>query len=364
MRFLNFNQLKPNLYWLMPFIFITLLTDKLLPDYAALNFILSCISIIPLAVLLSDATSEIAQQAGDVTGAFLNATFGNATEFIIAIVALYAGQMELVKATMTGAIIGNILLVLGLSFFAGGLKHRIQYFNKLGAESLSIALIIAIIALIVPASYQQFAGNTYSTHYIQPLSNAIAVTLLVVYFSSLIFSFVTHRDLISKIRNTGVLEKESFGWSMTTAIFFLFLAALLIAIMSEILVRHVEHAATTLGISNAFIGIVIIGIVGNAGEHSASVIMAAKNKLDITMNIAMGSSTQIALFIVPVLVLLSTLLPTDSMNLIFSPGQIILILLSIFTVSHTVSIGESTWYKGIQLLAVYAIMGMALYFVY
>jgi len=364
MNLLGIDLAKPSLYWLFPLILITIIFDHYFPSASTTIFFLACLSIIPLAALLSEATNEIAVKSGDAVGGFLNATFGNATEFIIAIVALNAGKIVLVKATLTGAIIGNILLVLGLSFLAGGIKHKVQKFNRLGAESLSIGMTIAVIALIIPSAYQRLATDTPTEQYIQLLSNSIAVLLLVVYLSSIFFSLYTHRKLIAEAQGKDTGHGEALGWSIPTAILILFVAAALIALMSEVLVKHVEHAAEALGMSKVFVGVIIVAIVGNAAEHSTAVIMAVKNRLDISINIAIGSSIQIALFIVPVLVLLSAVLPISDMDLIFSRGQILLILLGTFIVSQTVSIGESTWYKGVQLLSVYIIIAIALYFVH
>lgn len=353
---------KPSLYWLLPFILITLLLNKWFSNNSSLIFISSCIAIIPLAALLSDATKEISAKVGDVFGGFLNATFGNATEFIIAMMALYSGKIELVKATLTGSIIGNILLVLGLSFFLGGVKNKVQQFNKLGAESLSAGLLIAVIGLITPAAYVKFASGTENFN-VQLVSNFISIILLIIYVSFLYFSLFTHRTMMEAEK---IHEKNShndlYGWNLGTAIFMLALTAFLIAIMSETLVKHIEHAAQAIGISTTFIGIIIVAIVGNAAEHSTAVVMAIKNKIDISINIAVGSSTQVALLLVPALVLLSLVFPTK-MDLIFPSGQMLLIILSTLVVNHLLILGTSTWYKGIQLLGIYSIIATAIYFI-
>ncbi len=362
MKILGIDLAKPSLYWLLPFIILTVLMNVLFPEKAAIIFIFSCISIIPLAALLSDATSEIAEKAGDAVGGFLNATFGNATEFIIAIVALYNGKIALVKATLIGSILGNILLVLGLSFFAGGIKNKIQNFNKLGAETFAMGLTIAVIALITPAAYAKFAVASENMQSQQLLSNAISIVLIVIYFLFIYFSLFTHKKLLATDHSSDDAH-HSYGWSLSTSIFLLFIAAFLIAVMSEILVKHVEHAAQAMGISMVFVGIIIVAIVGNAAEHSTAVIMAMKNKMDISIGIAIGSSIQIALFVAPVLVLLSAILPIPSMDLIFSRGEILLIILGTLILNQAVTTGESTWFQGVQLLGVYAILGIALYFV-
>lgn len=354
---------KPTLYWLLPFIIITFGYNYFYPQKTVIIFFSACIAIVPLAALLSEATDHIASKVGSVIGGFLNATFGNATEFIIAIVALYSGQIELVKATITGSIIGNILLVLGLSFFAGGVKNKLQHFNQLGAESLSAGLAISIISLIIPAAYVKFSAGTTNVQYNDFLSYAISAVLLIIYISFLYFSLFTHRNLIADEHTEAEPSSESTTWSLSLAIFTLFIAAGLIAFMSEILVHHVENVANSLGISVVFIGIIIIAMVGNAAEHSTAVIMALKNKMDISINIAIGSSTQIALFMMPLLVLLSGFFP-HPMDLIFSNGEMLLIVLSTFILTQIVTMGVSTWYKGVQLLGTYIIISIALYFVH
>jgi len=354
---------KPTLYWLLPFILITFGYNYFYPQKTVIIFFCACSAIIPLAALLSKATDSIAAKVGSVIGGFLNATFGNATELIIAIVALSSGQIELVKATITGSIIGNILLVLGLSFFAGGIKNKLQHFNQLGSESLSAGLSISIVSLIIPAAYVKFSAGTTNVQYNALLSYTISAVLLIIYILFLYFSLFTHRNLIADEQTEVHPQSESDTWSLPLAIFMLFIAAGLIAFMSEILVHHVEHAANSLGISMAFIGIIIIAMVSNAAEHSTAIIMALKNKMDISINIAIGSSTQIALFLVPLLVLLSGFFP-HPMDLIFSNGEILLIVLSTFILTQVVTMGVTTWYKGVQLLGTYTIIAIALYFVH
>jgi len=358
------NLTKPNLYWLLPFVLITFGFDYLYPDKAIIIFFSACLAIVPLAALLSKATEHIASRAGGVIGGFLNATFGNATEFIIALVALSSGQVALVKATIVGSVIGNILLVLGFSFFLGGIKNKIQRFNQMGAESLSTGLSISIVSLIIPAAYLKFSAGTANMQYNQFISYSISLVLLFIYLLFLYFSLLTHRKLLAEENNKTEEQPESERWSLTFAVFMLLTAAVLIAFMSEILVHHVEHATKALGMSTAFVGIIIIAMVGNAAEHSTAVIMAMKNKMDVSINIAIGSSTQIALLIVPALVLLSVFFPSHPMDLIFSNGEMLLIVLSTFILSQSITTGVSTWYKGIQLLGTYSIIAIALYFVY
>jgi len=357
------NLSKPNLYWLLPVVLITFGFDYFYPEKAIIIFFSACLAIVPLAALLSEATNHIASRAGDVIGGFLNAIFGNATEFIIALVALSSGKVALVKATIVGSVIGNILLVLGFSFFLGGIKNKIQRFNQMGAESLSTGLSISIVSLIIPAAYLKFSVGTENIQYNQAISYSISLVLLLIYLSFLYFSLFTHRKLLANEDKGAVEETESETWSLTFAVFMLFSAAVMIAFMSEILVHHVEYAAKALGMSTAFVGIIIVAMVSNAAEHSTAVVMAMKNKIDVSINIAIGSSTQIALLIVPLLVLLSRFFP-HPMDLIFSNGEMLLIVLSTFILSQSITTGVSTWYKGVQLLGTYGIIAIALYFVY
>lgn len=361
MKIIGRNLSKPSLYWLLPFVLITLVYDYFYSEKSTIIFFSACIAIVPLAALLSEATSHIASRVGPVIGGFLNATFGNAAEFIIALVALFSGKIDLVKATITGSIISNVLLVLGLSFFLGGIKNKIQHFNQLGAESLSTGLTISAISLIIPAAYAKFSAGTENIQYKPIISYSISVTLLIVYLLFLYFSLFTHRSLIAD-ENTNTEKQSDSGLSL--AIFMLFIAAALIAFMSEILVHHVEQAATSLGISTIFIGVIIVAMVGSAAEQGTAVVMALKNKMDISINIAIGSSIQIALFIAPVLVVLSGFLPSHRMDLFFSGGEMLLIVLSTFIVNQIITTGVSTWYKGVQLLGTYSIIAIALYFVY
>jgi Ca2+:H+ antiporter len=362
MQLIGIDFSKPSLYWLLPFVLLTLLLNAWSPQSSTLIFISSCVSIIPLAALLSDATREISSKIGDVFGGFLNATFGNAAEFIIAIIALYSGKIDLVKATLTGSIIGNILLVLGLSFFLGGIKNKTQQYNKLGAESLSAGLIIAVVGLITPAAYAKFTSGTETAN-VQLLSYLISGILLIIYLAFLYFSLFTHRKMMEANDNLDESgHHDSYGWNLPISIFMLAFTAFLIALMSEILVKHIEHAAQAIGISTAFIGIIVVAIVGNAAEHSTAVLMAMKNKIDISINIAVGSSTQVALLLVPALVLLSLAFPLP-MDLIFPSGQILLIVLSTLIVNHLLISGKSTWFKGVQLLGIYAIIATIIYFV-
>jgi Ca2+:H+ antiporter len=356
-------MLRPSLNWLLVFLPITIWAEHARPDSHRLIFFSSCLAIIPLAGLLGQATEHIASRAGEGLGGFLNATFGNAAELIIAIVALTAGQLDVVKASLTGSIIGNVLLVLGASFLAGGLRHRIQGFNVKGAEAQAASLGVASLALIVPSAFHAVGSTTVAPETVTRLSLTIAALLLVVYFLSLLFTLRTHRELFSSETNDEEHGHGQAQWSVPQAVAVLLGVSALIAWMSEILVGSVEQAAAAMGMSKVFVGIIVVAVVGNAAEHSTAILMALRNRMDLSLGIAIGSSIQIALFVAPLLVIISYGIAPSPMDLVFSRGELIAVVFASFVLSQAVADGSSTWFKGIQLLAVYAIIGIAFYFV-
>ncbi|MCS5710507.1 calcium/proton exchanger [Candidatus Berkiella aquae] len=354
------SLLKPTLNWLLPFIPIAVLLEHGYPEKHTFIFLSACVAIIPLAALLGRATEGLAARIGEAWGGILNATFGNAAELIISIVALHAGQIQIVKASLIGSLIGNVLLVLGASFLAGGLKYPIQKFNLQGAKSQSIDFSIAAIALIIPAAFFGLGKEWMTAETVNQLSVVISVILITVYFLSMFFTLYTHRSFFSSVHHENTEEKHAV-WSLKLSIFFLILSAALIAWMSEILVGSVTQAATAMGMSQVFVGVIIVAVVGNAAEHSTAIVMALKNRLDLSLVIAIGSGIQIALFVTPLLVILSFLLPLGKMDLIFGKGEILVVVLASYILNQITEIGESTWYKGIQLLTVYSIMAVAFY---
>jgi Ca2+:H+ antiporter len=363
MTSLRKSLLKPSLNWLLILLPITIWAEHARPDFHRLIFFSSCLAIIPLASLLGRATEHIAARAGEGLGGFLNATFGNAAELIIAVVALKAGQLDVVKASLTGSIIGNVLLVLGASFLAGGLRFRIQTFNLKGAEAQAASLGVASLALIVPSAFHAVGNSAIQPNTVARLSLSIAALLLAVYFLSLLFTLRTHRELFS----SGTSEEEhghgGKRWSVPQALLILLGVSVLIAWMSEILVGSVEQAAVAMGMSKVFVGIIVVAIVGNAAEHSTAILMAMRNRMDLSLGIAIGSSIQIALFVAPLLVIVSYGIAPNPMDLVFSRGELIAVIFATFVVSQAVADGSSTWFKGVQLLAVYTIIGIAFYFV-
>ena len=323
-------------------------------------FIAAGLGIVPLAGLMGRATEHLAEKLGQGIGGLLNATFGNAAELIIALMALKAGLFDVVKASITGSIIGNVLLVFGASAVAGGLKFKTQSFNKTAAQMGGTLLALAGIALVLPAVFHYIVKDHPTAHE-QDLSLEIAIVLFVTYILSLVFTLRTHSDLY-----TGELadaEEEAIGthgWSMKKSLLVLFVATAFVAVMSEYLVGAVEQASHSLGLTSVFVGVILVAIIGNAAEHSTAILMAMKNKMDLALNIAVGSSLQIALFVAPVLVFASYFFGVP-MDLIFSPMEVVAVIVSVAVVALISQDGESNWMEGVLLLAVYVILGITFY---
>ncbi|HSF30325.1 MAG TPA: calcium/proton exchanger [Candidatus Tectomicrobia bacterium] len=355
--------LKPSLSWLLVFVPVSVYLEHFHPQAHLWIFFAACVAIIPLAGLLGEATEHIAERAGEGIGGLLNATFGNAAELIIAIVALRAGYIDVVKASLTGSIIGNILLVLGAAFLAGGVYHKIQQFNPISGRTQAAMLVLASIALIIPALFHHLrpAGIVINE---AALSLAIAALLIIVYALSLVFSLHTHKELFrgSGAEPSGQEMPASQPWSGGGALLVLGVSTFFIAWMSEVLVGSVEQAAEAVGMSKIFVGIIVVAIVGNAAEHSTAVMVAIKNRMDLSYGIAIGSSTQIALFVAPLLVFLSYLMAPQPMDLVFTRGEVLAVILSTFMVAFAAGDGRSNWFMGAQLLVVYLILAVAFYF--
>ena len=324
-------------------------------------FLSSGLAIIPLAGWMGKATEHLAEHLGEGIGGLLNATFGNAAELIIALLALRSGLHEVVKASITGSIIGNILLVLGLSMMAGGLRFPAQQFNRIAAAVGSSLLMLSAIGLVVPAIFHYIvkSGNIAVE---RGLSLEIALVLFITYILSLIFSLRTHRHLY--VSEASVEHDEALGirgWSPPKSVFVLLAASVLIAIMAEFLVGSVEPASRALGMTEVFVGVILVAIIGNAAEHSTAVLVAMKDKMDLALNIALGSSLQIALLVAPVLVFASYGVG-HPMDLVFTPFEVFSVVLAVLAVNLIVADGESNWMEGIQLLSVYIVLGIAFYF--
>lgn len=324
---------------------------KFLNFSPTIMFILAALSIIPLAGIMGEGTEEISFYTGPKIGGFLNATFGNATELIISFFALKSGLFEVVKSSIAGSIIGNILLVLGASMFIGGLKHKTQNFNINVVETTSSMLLFSLIGLCVPAFFTHtINANLLNTRY-EGLSLVVAIVMFILYILSLIFSFFTHKDLYA---TTTEEEGHESKWSLKKSIAILIIATVIIAIESEFLVGGIEDITSKLGLSEFFVGIILIPIIGNAAEHSTAITMALKNKMDVAIEIALGSSLQIILFVAPVLIFLSLLF--TPMSIIFNPFELVSLIASVIIANKVASDGQSNWLEGVQLMAVYFII--------
>ncbi len=339
---------------LLIFVPVTLVAEYLYTS-SLIVFFLAALAIIPLAKYIGEATEELAVYTGPALGGLLNATFGNATELLIGIFAIRAGLVEVVKASITGSIIGNLLLVSGMAMLVGGWRHKKQEFNRTGALAASSTLLLAAIALIMPAIFLQTAPNI-GGKIIDELSVFVSVFMLIVYVASLFFILYTHKHLYTE--DVGKYEAK---WSKAKSIFILLLATLAVAWMSEILVGSIEPVVARFGWTELFIGVIFIAIIGNAAEHTSAIVTAMKNRMDLTLQISIGSATQIAMFVAPFLVLISLFFKTQ-MSLIFNTFELIAIVLSILIVNLVVEDGESNWFEGVQLLMAYAIMAVAFFF--
>lgn len=323
-------------------------------------FVVACAAILPLAGWLGHATEHLAAKTNESVGGLLNATFGNAAELIIAISALRAGLYDVVKASLTGSIIGNLLLVLGASILAGGLKYKEQRFSAQAARSQTTLLTIASISLVLPAAFHYLASGTQNSVDLErDLSLEFSIVLLVIYGLSLLFSLRTHKHYFA-----SEVEEEAHGevWSVGKSLGILAAATAAIAVVSEILVHNVESAAASFGMSSVFVGVIVVAIVGNAAEHSTAILVARKNRMDLSLSIAIGSSLQIALFVAPVLVVLSHFMGPRPMDLVFTMAEVLAVVVSVFITGQVADDGVSHWMEGVQLLAVYIMLGIIFFF--
>ena len=372
----KFSFLKPSLDWLLIFVPIAI-AMRFIPAFEnpTALFICSCLAIIPLAGWMGKATEHLSEHLGQGIGGLLNATFGNAAELIIALFALSKGLEGVVKASITGSIIGNLLLVLGISLIAGGAKFKTQKFDRTATSTLATALTLGAIALLIPSVFHFVAAQVpvenggWTPQKEQNLSLAIAVVLFLTYLGTLYFSLVTHKDLFVGEAMQGAAqevgrEEEEAGdhWTKRKSVLVLLIATAFVALISEFLVGAVEAARGALGFTEVFVGVIVVAIIGNAAEHSSAVMMAMRNKMDLTLGIALGSSLQIALFVAPVLLFASYFLAPHPMNLEFTIPEVVAVFGSILIVQQICSDGESNWIEGLQLLAVYTILGVLFYF--
>ncbi|HSM07513.1 MAG TPA: calcium/proton exchanger [Gemmatimonadota bacterium] len=363
---------------LLVFVPVTLVLEFLMGVHGTPIFVTASLAIIPLAGLMGRATEQLAHHVGAGLGGLLNATFGNAAELIIAGFALHAGLHDVVKASITGSIIGNVLLVFGLAALLGGLKFPVQKFNRTAASLGGTMLVLSAIGLVIPAIFHAVANVPPSTEF--TLSRDIAIVLMASYALMLVFSLRTHPHLY--IGDTAKAEKEgrmdasqpagpggeageadeAHHPSARAALVLLLASAAIVGVMSEMLVGAIEPAAEQFGMSEVFVGVILVALVGNAAEHSTAVLVAVKNKMDLSVNIAVGSSIQIALFAAPLLVFMSYVIGPAPMDLVFTPFEVVAVGLSVGIIALITHDGESHWMEGVQLLAVYVMLGMGFWF--
>jgi len=355
--------MKPSLNWLLIFAPIAFAL-RFWPGQAHPTslFVCSAIAIIPVAGWIGRATEELAARVGEGLGGLLNATFGNAAELIIAAIALSKGLTSVVKASITGSIIGNILLVLGLSILLGGLRHKEQRFNKTGARTAVISLSLAAIALVIPTVFHLAASGSpggWSPAVERQLSLGISVVLFITYFCLLTFTLKTHKHFF--VGAEEELEEKAERWTKSKAVVVLMIATGVVALLSESLVGTIESVRASIGVTEVFVGIIVVAIVGNAAEHSTAVVMALKNKMDLSVGIAIGSSLQIALFVAPLLIFLSYCLGRP-MDLEFSLPEVFAVVASVYIIFQISGDGETNWIEGVQLLSVYLILGILFFY--
>lgn len=355
-------------YLLVPCIPIAIVLDVIGAD-PILVFFASALGVVPTAALMGRATEELAHRAGPGIGGLLNVTFGNAPELIIALFALREGLQEVVKASIIGSILGNLLLVMGAAFLIGGWGRERNKFVAEAASAQATMLLLAVVALVLPAMFLLARGGELpalgaeATHYppsVEHMSFAVAIVLLLSYFAGLWFSLKTHQDVFNPNPDDDTPED---AWSIKRSVGVLAGAGVAVGVLSEILVGSIEEASKGIGLSPFFVSLIIVAVVGNAAEHWVAVYFAARDKMDIAIGIAIGSSAQIALFVMPVLVLISFVLGDFPLSLEFSSLEIGALLLAVLIAAHVSQDGESTWFEGVQLLAVYVVLGIVFYFV-
>lgn len=353
--------MKRVLYWLVFATIPVALFLQFSHGPVSLRFVFSCIAVLPVAAWIGHSTEHLAHRMGPTYGALFNATFGNFAEVVIAVLAIRAGLIDVVRASLTGSILGNLLFVAGLSMLAGGWKRKTQRFNPLAAESQGGQLILAVAAFLVPALFFRAAEQAHHPELIHQVSVATSVILLLSYGAGLFFSFKTHKGRLDAIAETHQEFDQLELWSVRKSLLILLGASALMGLIAEGLVHAVHQAGTAWGLNEVFLGFVVLAIVGNAAEHSTAIVLAMRNQMDTALNIAMQSSVQIALFVTPMLVFVSYPLG-HPLDLLFTPFEILAIVLGVAVFAYLVINGETNWYEGVQLLAVYALIAVALYF--
>jgi Ca2+:H+ antiporter len=353
------DEIRHNpLLWLLVFVPVLFVVEAMGHASSTLLFVLSVLAIVPLAGLLSRATESVAAKTGDTVGGLLNATLGNLTELVIALAALQAGEYVLVKASIGGAIVTNTLFLLGASFLLGGLKHHVQEFNRGSARLQASLLFLATVALLVPSLSRDAEPGSSQAAFVQTLSLGLSVLLIVAYALGMLFSLKTHRELFASAEHGG---EEETPWPIGIALATLLVVTVLVALVSEVFVGSVQEAAVAFGMTPAFVGFIVVALVGGAAEMASAFSGARKNRLDLSVGIALGSASQIALFVAPVLVLLSYVIGPTPMDLQFWRGAVVMMLIATFTATFVSNGGRSAWFVGVLVLMVYAIFAMTLY---
>src|SRR5262245_48797329 len=353
---------KAPMNWLLVFIPITIALEHIGGVPAPLVFFSAALAIVPIAALIVQATEQLATRTGDAVGGLLNATFGNAPELIISLVALKAGYLEMVRASLVGAILANLLLALGVAFLVGGFRHHDQQFNPAATRAYSTMMFLAAVSLAVPSAFSRYFAPEGTIRQEQLLNLGIAGLLLLAYALYLLFSLKTHPGAFASLERADETHSEEEHWGVPRAVGTLVGASVLAAWMSEILVGAAENTGKALGMSQVFIGIVFLAIVGGAAESGSAIAMGRKNKMDLSVGIALGSCIQIALFVAPVLVIASYFIAPQPMDLSFNRAEIGSLLIAVLIGALVCGGGQSNWYKGIQLMTVYAIIALMFYF--
>lgn len=356
------SLLKPSMNWLSVFIPITVVLEHVEGMSDPFIFFSAALAILPIAGMIVRATEQIATRTGDTIGGLLNATFGNAPELIITIVALKAGLFDMVLASLAGAILANLLLALGIAFLLGGIKYHEQQYNPAASRIYATMMLIAVMSMAIPSGFRRTLGGDVPMAYEQTLNLGIALALLVAYILSLLFMLKTHPDLFKSIGGAEEHHSEGDRWSVSRAVITLVAGSVLAAWMSEILVGAAEGTGKSLGMSDTFIGIIFLAIVGGAAESGSAIATARKNKVDLSISIAIGSCVQIALFVAPVLVLVSYVVSPQPLLLAFDRVQIISMFVAVLIGTIVAGDGRSHWFKGAQLVTMYLVLAMMFYF--
>ena len=347
--------LRPRLSWLLVFIPVSLITALVLHEPQT-TFVCACLAIMPLAGMVGKGTDELSIRTGPRVGGLLNATFGNLTEIIVSALLIVNGELQVVKASLIGSILGNVLLVLGASLFAGGMRYREQRFSVRSSNVHAASLFMAVIGLIMPTLFVFSVQETTRERLI--VSAIVACVLIVVYAASLVFTLVTHQHLFHTPE--GVAQQ---AWPAWQALLLLVVAAVLVGIESELLVESLQPTVVSWGLSRVFIGVIVVAIIGNAAEHAAAVMFALRNQVEVSVEIAFGSATQVALFVAPALVFFS-LIVDHPMDFIFTPIEVGAVGLSATIVALLTLDGRSNWLEGLELLGVYVIVGASFFFLH